>query len=280
MTNEAAANKTDPMNAIDERFRELRAERRKAFMPFVSAGDPDLDFTRELLPAVAEAGADLIEVGFPFSDPIADGPVIQASYTRALDRGLKVAEVFAAIRDVARRPGWRTPLVAMASYSLMFKNGAAAFMDRAIEAGLSGAVVPDLPVEEADEVARLARSKDFKLILLVTPTTSPERAARVVQACAGFVYVVSVVGITGARDQLPAPVREMLARLRTMTDLPLCVGFGVSRPEHVRDLRAIADGVIVGSALVKQLEGAASDRAAALAAARKLVAELSGALKG
>jgi tryptophan synthase alpha chain len=266
------------MNPIDDLFRRLRSEGRKAFMPFVTAGDPDLAFTRELLPAVADAGASLIEIGFPFSDPIADGPVVQASYTRALDRGLKLADVFAALKDVTARPGWRTPLVAMASYTLLFKKGPAAFIEAAQAAGLSGAIVPDLPVEEADDLAKLATDRDFKLVLLVTPTTSPERAERIVKACGGFVYVVSVVGITGERDRLPAQLRAMIARLRDLTDLPLCVGFGVSRPEHVRELKDLADGVIVGSALVKRLEAAQTDRAKAMEEIRKLVAELSGAL--
>ncbi len=268
------------MNPIDALFQRLRADKRKAFMPFVTAGDPDIAFTRELLPVVAEAGANLIEVGFPFSDPIADGPVIQASYTRALEKHLKLADVFATLKEVTTRPGWNTPMVAMASYSLMFKKGPAAFIDTAKAAGLSGAVVPDLPAEEAEELSKLAAERDFKLILLVTPTTSPQRAERIVQACSGFVYVVSVVGITGERDKLPVGLRELLARLRTMTDLPLCVGFGVSKPEHVRELKEIADGVIVGSALVKKLEAADADRAAALAGVRGLVKELSGALVG
>ncbi len=267
------------MNPIDDLFRRLKAQNRRAFMPFVTAGDPDLAFTRELLLAVAESGADLAEVGFPFSDPIADGPVIQASYTRALAPGLKLADVFAATATVAARPGWTMPMVAMASYSLVHKRGPEAFIAAATAAGLSGAVVPDLPVEEAEELSKLAADRDFKLILLVTPTTSPARAEKVVKACGGFVYVVSVIGITGARDRLPVQLGDMLARLRTMTDLPLCVGFGVSRPEHVRELKELADGVIVGSALVKKLEAAGADRAKALADVRALVRELSGALR-
>ena len=268
------------MNPIDALFARLRAAGRKAFMPFVTAGDPDAAFLRDLLPAVAAGGADMVEVGFPFSDPIADGPVIRASYTRALEKGLKVADIFAAAREVAARPGWQTPLVAMASYSLLYKRGAAAFIDAAAAAGLSGAVVPDLPVEEAAELAKLAADRDFKLVLLVTPTTSPARAEKVVKACGGFVYVVSVVGITGARDRLPVRLHDQIARLRTMTDLPLCVGFGVSRPEHVRELKDLADGVIVGSALVKKLDGAGTPagRALALDEVRALVRELSAAL--
>jgi tryptophan synthase alpha chain len=261
------------MNPIDALFRRLRAENRKAFMPFLTAGDPDLSFTREALTAVAEAGASLVEVGFPFSDPIADGPVIQASYTRALAHGLKLADVFRALFDVASTPGWQTPMVAMASYSLIYKREPAAFISQAMAAGLSGAVVPDLPAEEADDLAKFASDRDFKLILLVTPTTSPRRAERIVKACGGFVYVVSVVGITGERDRLPPALREQVARLRTMTDLPLCVGFGVSRPEHVRELREIADGVIVGTALVRHLGSRA------LGTLRTLTAELGAALQ-
>lgn len=258
------------MNPIDSTFQRLRADGRKAFMPFVTAGDPDLAFTRAVLPAVAAAGADLVEVGFPFSDPIADGPVIQASYTRALAKNLRLAELFDTIRGTI--PG--IPLVAMASYSLMFKKGPAAFIDAAKAAGFSGSVVPDLPVEEAAELSKLAADRDFKLILLVTPTTSPKRAEAVVKACSGFVYVVSVVGITGERAGVSGQLGGMIARLRTMTDLPLCVGFGVSTPEHVREVGAVADGVIVGSALVKKLEAGRVEDVA------KLVAELSAPLKG
>jgi len=263
------------MNPIDALFGRLRGQKRGAFVAFVPAGDPDLAFTRELLPAVAHAGADLLEVGFPFSDPIADGPVIQASYTRALANRLKLADIFATLGET--KPG--VPAVAMASYSLMYRKGPAAFIEAAKAAGLSGAVVPDLPVEEAEDLATLAADRDFKLVLLVTPTTPPHRAEKVVRACGGFVYVVSVVGITGERDRLPPGLRELLARLRTMTDLPLCVGFGVSRPEHVRELKEVADGVIVGSALVKKLEAAGRDRAAALAGVTDLVRQLSGALR-
>jgi tryptophan synthase alpha chain len=244
------------MNAIDKLFQQLRSERRAAFMPFLTAGDPDLAWTRTALPTLAAAGADLMEVGFPFSDPIADGPVIQASYTRALKNGITLDSVFSCIQQVTAAPGWSTPLVAMASYSLIWKKGAEAFLNAALSAGVSGAVVPDLPVEEADELARRCRDRDFKLILLVTPTTSAARAERIVAACSGFVYVVSVVGITGERSAVSASVRELLMRLRTLTDLPLCVGFGVSTPEQAREISSLADGVIVGSALIRRLEGA------------------------
>ncbi len=262
------------MNPLDDLFRRLRADGRKAFLPFVPAGDPDLATTARLLPAVAEAGASAIEVGFPFSDPIADGPVIQASYTRALANKFTVADTFATLNQTTSLPGWRTPLMAMASYSLVWRRGPERFIQDAQAAGLCGAVVPDLPVEEADELAARCRDHDFKLILLVTPTTSPERAERVVAACGGFVYVVSVVGITGERDRLPDSLHAQIARLRQITDLPLCVGFGVSTPAHVQQVAAVADGVIVGTALVKKLAGD-GDRVAAVAG---LVRELTSGL--
>lgn len=244
------------MNAIDALFTRLKTEQRKAFMPFLTAGDPDLDFTQEALGTLAEHGASLVELGFPFSDPIADGPVIQASYCRALSHGLKLNSILDMVSRVTSRPQWQTPLVAMASYSLIYKRDPKLFIDQALKAGLSGAVVPDLPVEEAEDLAAVARERDFKLILLVTPTTSPQRAEAIVKACSGFVYVVSVVGITGERDRLPETLHQQIARLRSMTDLPLCVGFGVSKPEHARELKSLADGVIVGTALVRKLEGA------------------------
>jgi tryptophan synthase alpha chain len=245
------------MNLIDTLFRDLRAAGRKAFIPFLPAGDPDLPATQTLLREVARAGANLVEVGFPFSDPIADGPVIQAAYTRALDKGLRVEDIFACLGEARRSPELATvPVIGMVSYSLVHRRGPEAFLDRAVAAGLSGAVVPDLPAEEAEPLARLAAGRDFKLILLVTPTTPPERAARIVRLASGFVYCVSVTGITGERDRLPDQLLVQLRRLREQTDLPLCVGFGVSRPEHVQMLREAADGVIVGSAIVRKLERA------------------------
>jgi tryptophan synthase alpha chain len=263
------------LHPIDAVFQRLRAQRRAAFIPFLTAGDPDLAFTAEALPTLAQAGADLIEVGFPFSDPIADGPVIQASYSRALQRHLKLAHVFETLHGVTHSPDWSTPLLAMTSYSLIYRKGIKSFVSTAQQAGISGLIVPDLPAEEAQELAEVCREQDCKLILLVTPTTTPERAERIVRLCSGFVYVVSVVGITGSREQLPAGLRALLTRLRTLTELPLCVGFGVSKPEHVQELAEVADGIIVGSALVRLLEGASLDRTGTLQALRSWVCQLS-----
>jgi tryptophan synthase alpha chain len=263
------------MNSLDRAFADARAAKRTAFVPFLPAGDPDLAFTAEALAGLAAAGATAIEVGFPFSDPIADGPVIQASYTRALAKGLSVEAIFETIKSVTSGPGWATPVVAMASYSLVWRKGLEAFVDAAKAAGLSGIVAPDLPVEEADDFAAVCKERDFKLILLVTPTTDPKRTERIVKTCSGFVYVVGVVGITGARANLAADLPEHLARLRTLTNLPLCVGFGVSTPEHVKALKGVANGVIVGSALVKQLE---KTRTEAMAGMMKLAKEMSAVL--
>jgi tryptophan synthase alpha chain len=238
------------MNPIEQLFSRLQADRRKAFIPFVTAGDPDLDATAKLVRECARRGASLIEIGFPYSDPIADGSVIQASYTRALARGLTMDAILGATRAL----NVNVPLVAMVSYSLMHHRGAERFVGDAKEAGFSGAIVPDLPVEEAEELAKIAATHDFKLILLVTPTTPRERATRIAQLSTGFLYCVSVVGITGERSDLPAGLLDQLRWLRTQTPLPLCVGFGISTPAHVRTLRDVADGVIVGSALVRKLE--------------------------
>ena len=177
------------MNTIDSTFADLRKQGKKAFIPFLTAGDPNIQATPALARALIDAGASVLEIGFPYSDPIADGPVIQASYTRALDLGLKLDETFAAARKIADASR-STPLAAMVSFSLIYRRGPERFLARAIEAGFSGLIVPDLPVEESPALAELCGSRDCKLIQLVTPTTSPDRARRIVKSSSGFVYVV------------------------------------------------------------------------------------------
>jgi tryptophan synthase alpha chain len=264
------------MNAVDELFQRLRSAGRKAFIPFVTAGDPDTATTAALVRDLVRRGASLVEIGFPYSDPIADGRVIQASYTRALERGLRLADVFALIRGLRDVPA---PLVGMVSYSLVHHRGPERFLQEAVAAGLSGAIVPDLPFEEAADLAALAAARDFKLIQLVTPTTPRERAVQIVRQSTGFIYCVSVAGITGERDRLPPELLDQLKWLRTETPLPLCVGFGISKPEHVRMLRDAVDGVIVGSALVRRMEDARSLPAADLvASAGELASALDNAL--
>jgi tryptophan synthase alpha chain len=254
------------MNPIDATFQRLRAGHQRAFIPFLVAGDPAVEATVEAARRLAAAGASVLEIGFPYSDPIADGPVIQAAYTRALGRGLKLDDVFACVARIATLPevkdrgdprsaaGHGVPVVGMMAYSLIYRRGAERFLDQAKVAGLSGLIVPDLPLEESGPLASLAAGRDLKLIQLVTPTTAPERAKRIAALSTGFLYCVSVAGITGERDKLPEELLQQLAWLRQQTPLPLCVGFGISKPEHARALRDHADGIIVGSAVVRALE--------------------------
>lgn len=268
-------------SSITDVFSRLQSQRRMAFMPFITAGDPNLDVTVRLLRALAASDADLIEIGFPYSDPIADGPVIQASYTRALDKKITVPAIFAAIR-AATQPAAAPlpPLVAMTAYSIIFRRGAARFVEQARDAGFSGLIVPDLPADEARELAAQARQAGLDLIQLIAPTTPPERAARIVGAASGFLYCISVAGTTGVRRELPRALRDQLQWLKTQTSLPLAVGFGVSRPEQVDDLRGLADGVIVGSALVHHIAAITDQQVAvdaAIAGAAKLATEMAAA---
>jgi tryptophan synthase alpha chain len=244
------------MSAIDHLFRELRSQGRKALITFVTAGDPDLETSAGVLDVVAQSGSSLCEVGIPYSDPIADGPVIQASYTRALLRGFKLADAMAMLRNTA--PRLKLPLVTMISYAIVYRVGSERFVTDLQGAGIAGLIVPDLPVDESAPLAALCRKAQLSLIQLVTPTTPPERAVRIAEASSGFLYYVSVTGITGERQELPADLVDNVGWLRTKTDLPICIGFGISRPEQVRLLSPFADGLIIGSALVRRIADAAN----------------------
>jgi tryptophan synthase alpha chain len=239
------------MSLIDQLFRDLKSAGKKAFMPFVTAGDPDLDFTAAVLAEVASRGGHLIELGIPYSDPIADGPVIQASYTRALEHGITLPNIFSMMQQTV--PSLPTPVVTMVSYAIVLRQGLANYVGQAKAAGASGLIVPDLPVEESDELAEICQAADISLIQLVTPTTPQDRALRIAEASAGFLYYVSVVGITGERQELPSELIDNVGWLREQTTLPICIGFGISTPEHVRKLAPVADGLIVGSAVVRRI---------------------------
>jgi tryptophan synthase alpha chain len=267
------------MNPIDELFGRLRTGGKKAFIPFVTAGDPDVATTAEAIRELDSVGCNLIEIGFPFSDPIADGPVIQASYTRALERGLKLDQVFSCIEGLgANSEELTAPLVGMVSFTLIVRRGVPEFLERAKAVGLSGLIVPDLPVEEAADFCRQCADCGLRSIMLVAPTTPIERVRQIVKLSTGFLYCLSVAGITGESDRLPDELIARLKSLRDLTDLPLCVGFGVSRPEHVQMLREHVDGVIVGSAVVRRLEQAERGWPAAQAQLRTLVRALIDAL--
>lgn len=245
------------MAVIDDLFRDLRAGGRTALMPFVTAGDPDLDFTAAVLRELVRRGSSLCEVGIPYSDPIADGPVIQASYGRALSRGFALDRGLAVLGALA--PELAAPLVTMVSYATVYRWGVHRYVAAAEKAGVAGAIVPDLPVEEASAMADACRGADISLIQLVTPTTPRARAIRIADASSGFLYYVTVAGVTGERTELPQDLVDNLAWLRARTDLPICVGFGISRPEHARMLAPVADGLIVGSAIVRRI-ATATDR--------------------
>ncbi len=224
-------------------------------MPFVTGGDPDLAFTAKVVGLLARRGASLLEIGLPYSDPIADGPVIQASYTRALDRHVKLGDILGMVSRLTSEI--KAPLVAMGSYATVYRHGIEVFVEKAKSAGLAGAIVPDLPIEESDALAEICRREDFSLIQLITPTTPRERAKRIAEKTTGFIYYVSVTGITGERNELPPGLVDQVAWLREQTELPICIGFGISRPEHIRLLAPVADGLIVGSAIVRRVARAA-----------------------
>ena len=244
------------MSRINQLFSDLRKSGRKAFMPFITAGDPDLDFTADVIRELDRRGCSMCEVGIPYSDPIADGPVIQASYTRALEKKVKLADIFDMLGRVSRDV--KMPLVTMVSYAIVYRHGLEKYVADAKAAGVSGAIVPDLLVEESAELGKICQAADFSLIQLVTPTTPRERAVRIAQSSTGFLYYVSVTGITGERTQLPPSLLENVGWLRTQTDLPICIGFGISQPEHVKLLAPVADGLIVGSAIVRRMADAAT----------------------
>ncbi|MGD0089413.1 MAG: tryptophan synthase subunit alpha [Planctomycetota bacterium] len=263
-------------------FERLRSERRVAFIPFFAAGDPDLDTTRGLLQAAASGGADIIELGVPFSDPIADGPVIQAAFYRALEHGFQVAHVF----DLAgrlRRTGFATPLVCMVSFSLVYRRSVRTFLTLCKKAGFDGVIIPDLPVGYEEGAAAIAAELGLDLILLIAPTTTPERCELIVQRSRGFIYYISVTGITGARTTLPEDLAANVRGIKQRSGTPVCVGFGISRPEHAAAVAACADGVIVGSALVKGVAEALAQKlsgAALVQHVKPLLAALAAATHG
>lgn len=223
-------------------------------MPFITAGDPDLAFTAAVVKELVARGCHLFEIGIPYSDPIADGPVIQASYTRALAHKIKLDDILQTLGDVAPRVA--APLVTMVSYAIVYRHGLEKYVDDVGRRGVAGLIVPDLPVDESAALAKICAARNVSLIQLVTPVTPRERAVRIAETSTGFLYYVSVAGITGERTQLPPDLIDNVGWLRTQTDLPICIGFGVSTPEHVKLLTPVADGLIVGSAIVRRIAAA------------------------
>jgi len=240
------------MGRIGARFARRRAEGRPAFVAFLTAGDPSLDRTCEVAVELDRAGADVLELGVPFSDPLADGPVIQRASERALARGVTLPKVLEAVKRIRERSA--LPLLLFSYYNPLLQHGLERLAREAREAGVDGVLVTDLPPEEAGEWVAAARAVDLDTVFLASPTSPPERLRRVAEASRGFVYAISRTGVTGERQALSEDARPLVARLRALTDVPVALGFGLSTPEQVREAAAVADGVVVGSALVRFLE--------------------------
>jgi tryptophan synthase alpha chain len=240
------------MTRIGKKFAELKQQQGKALVTFVTAGDPDLALTERLIPAMAAAGADIIELGMPFSDPMADGPTIQLSSERSLAGGTTLAAILAMVKRV--RQMCQVPILLMGYYNPVYIFGPERFCREAAAAGVDGVLLVDLPPEEAGEFSRFAKAAGIDLISLLTPTSDPSRIDRVKKVGTGFIYYVSVAGVTGARTTVATDIGSMVELIRTRVSLPVAVGFGISTPEQAAQVAGVADGVVVGSALVKLFE--------------------------
>ena len=263
------------MNAISQRLKSLREAKQCALIPFITAGDPDLKTTAEALKVLDRNGADIIELGVPYSDPLADGPVIQAAATRALQKGTKLEQVLEIVEKVS--PEIKAPIVLFTYYNPILNRGIRPFLEQIAKVGVKGLVVPDLPLEEADELSQTAASLGIELILLVAPTSSETRIKAISAKSQGFIYLVSVTGVTGMRSQIQSRVKDLLEEMRQLTDKPIGVGFGISKPEQAQQVMEWgADAVIVGSAFVRALE--TGTPAEGLQAVEKLCKELKSAI--
>jgi len=240
------------MGRIEARFAALKREGRKAFVAYLTAGDPDLETTERLVPALEAAGVDIIEIGVPFSDPTADGPVIQAASQRALEGGATLAKILAII--AALRRTCAIPIVLFGYYNPILSYGPDRFAADAAASGVDGILVVDLPPEEAGELRRYTDKAGLAFITLVAPTTDPARARKILRGATGFVYYISVTGVTGTAVPRPDDIRRDVERLRELTPLPVAVGFGISTPEQAAAIAPLADGVVIGSALVRLID--------------------------
>lgn len=238
---------------ISMAFTTAAEENRIVLAPFVTAGYPTLERSKRLIKAIAEAGGDLIEIGIPFSDPLADGATVQRTSQVALDQGTTLVDAFRMVEEL-RAEGVTIPLVFMGYANPFWQFGLDRLAARAAEAGVDGFIVPDLPAEESDEWTTEFRAQDRDLIFLVAPTSTKSRLEATAAKASGFIYCVSLVGVTGAREQLAADLAEYIGRVRAATDLPLVIGFGISTPQHVANVAEIADGAIVASAMINYLD--------------------------
>jgi tryptophan synthase alpha chain len=263
------------MSRIQATFAALQHTGRTALMPYLTLGYPDRDSALDLVPAIVRAGADLIELGVPFSDPLADGATIQASSQRALENGMTLARCLdqaAALREA----GIEIPFVMMGYYNPIYQMGIDAFAERAARAGVDGAIVPDLPPEESGPLGEALRAHEIDPIFLLTPTADQARVRQIAARASGFLYLVSLIGVTGARQRLPPELEAFVVQVRATTELPLAVGFGIGTPDQAARVAQIADGVIVGSALIKAIGTAVEP----VEGARSFVASLRAGIDG
>jgi tryptophan synthase alpha chain len=263
------------MSRISEKFEELRGRGEGALIAFVTAGDPNADATRKIAKTLEDAGADMIELGLPFSDPIADGPTIQAASERALKSGMNPDVYFSVIKKI--RGEVKVPLICLTYFNPVLKRGVGRFMKDCADSGIDGVIIPDLPVEEAKEVLEKADENGVDVIFLAAPTTTEERMKKILDSTRGFVYLVSLLGVTGARRELSRTVKDVIKRARKAEkkNVPIAVGFGISTPEHVREVIAAgADGAIVGSAIVDVIAKNIGDEEKMLHDIRGFVAQL------
>jgi len=240
------------MTRIDDTFARLRAENRAAFVAFIMAGDPDRETAQAVLDGLPEAGVDVIELGMPFTDPMADGPAIQAAGLRALNAGATMAQTLEMVRAF-RAKNQTTPVILMGYYNPIYSMGVEAFLGAATDAGIDGLIVVDLPPEEDDELCLPANAAGLNFIRLATPTTDAKRLPKVLENTSGFVYYVSITGITGAAEAQAQAVAPEVGRIRSASGLPVCVGFGIKTPESAAEIARVADGVVVGSAIVERI---------------------------
>jgi len=261
------------VSQITRAFDALKRKGRKGFIPFITAGDPDLETTRELIVELARAGATVIELGVPFTDPMADGPVIQRASERALRHGFDLAEVLQVVFDARKQTD--VPIVLFSYYNPLLQFGIARLAGEAKSAGVDGVLVTDLVPEEASEFAAVLRANNLDMIFLVAPTSTDERLKMVAERATGFIYAVSRAGITGAREEMSTEAEKLVKRVRRFSDLPIAVGFGISTPEHVIGVWRFADAAVVGSALVAEIERH-SNRVELVTAVGKLARDLSG----
>ena len=241
------------MGRIEERFAQLRRRNKKAFIAFITAGDPNLQITRELILSFPSVGVDILELGVPFSDPLADGATIQSASERALSQSVSLLKILELTKQIDRKR--RPPLVLFTYYNPVHKLGIERFVELSAKASIEGLIIPDLPLEEAEEVRKFLHRREMDLILLLAPTTKKERMKIICQHSQGFIYYISRLGTTGARDTLPSDLKEKIKEIRKITSKPIAVGFGVSTSAQVKQIEDMgADGVVVGSAIVKVIE--------------------------